>query len=108
MRAFWLETHEECMSSKDSQSATRIFVREFKKLSGVELAEAELEVATWAASSNGAKRYDARALIRVFRIRSAIDSLRERISSLENLEGAEALSEIKAIKELLHGLRPST
>jgi hypothetical protein len=93
-------------ASKQSQDAVVALAKAYKETDAADRADIDDVLADWLRSSDPATRYDARYLIRLFNVITALPALEELAVRLANTPGASAVYELKRIREIIHSLQP--
>lgn len=93
MDAFWTYANEQGDALRDHFVTLQRLMKLYRKFDAAEQKMADEVIAEWVSSGSPTKRYDARALIHEFKIRSAIPALRNQTRQLAPMAGPVAKSE---------------
>lgn len=104
MDGFWASVNSEADALKDPMRALERLSGLYRGLDGTERALADRVLAGWALADDEAKRFDAVALIREFRIATAEPELRELIAILARSDDPGAPFEREKVEALLREL----
>jgi hypothetical protein len=108
----WLEQlrsvlDADARASKQSQDAVVTLAKAYKDTDEADRGDIDDILVDWLRSSDPATRYDARYLIRLFNVITALPALEELAVRLANTPGASAVYELKRIHEIIYSLQRS-
>jgi hypothetical protein len=92
---------QEARASKQSQEATVALERAYRDLNDSDRRVIDPILSEWLLSTDSAKRYDARYLVRSFKIKSALPDLKKLESRLKADPTTPAQYELKRIREII-------
>jgi hypothetical protein len=102
------ELVEAALAAKDSNEATVKLAKIYKMAKPEFSPEIDALIAEWLLSSDAGTRFDARALVNHFRLRSALRSLNARASQLEHELSAPSRYELKRIREFIESFETAS
>ena len=105
----WHEISVRADEMRDSPSAIPVLFDAYRSLSTADMATADAVIASAVESRDDKERFDALALVREFKIRTAVPSLRRLSSRLEGVASPGAPFEIAKVTQILAELdQPET